>query len=80
MDPAVIHTIQTVEALGQKQYDTFVQERLVMCTKPLTYTISKNNLPLFGTAPKKTQTKNQHHVASLKDWVSRCPDDKMAKL
>lgn len=35
-DPAVINIIRQIEKLGQEQYDTYVNERLVNQTKPIT--------------------------------------------
>ncbi len=66
MDSSLIQTLQTIESIGQAQYEEFVQERLVQCEKPLTDTIPKNNLALFVTTPKKFQSRSQHQVASLK--------------
>ena len=64
MDSSVVHTLKTAETIGQVQYDAFVQERLVLCEKPLTNTMPKNNLSLLGTAPKKVRSRSQHQVAS----------------
>ena len=66
MDSSVVQTLKTAETIGQAQYDAFVQERLVLCEKPLTDIIPKSNLSLFGAAPKKVQSRSQHQVASLK--------------
>ena len=67
MDTPIVQTLQTAETIGQAQLDdAFVQERSVLCEKPLTDTMPKNNLSLFGTAPKKIRSRSQHQVASLK--------------
>ena len=34
-DPAVIDTLREIKSLGQEQYDTYVNERLVNQTKPM---------------------------------------------
>ena len=43
-----------------------MEERLVLCEKPITDTIPKNKLTLFGSAPQKVKNKNQHTISSLK--------------
>lgn len=45
----VVQAIKTVKQKGQSQYDQFVEERLVKCSKAITDTIHRNKLPLFGT-------------------------------
>ena len=35
-DPAVVDTLRQIKSLGQEQYDTYVNERLVNQTKPIT--------------------------------------------
>ena len=66
MDHSVVQTLRTVEQLGQTQYSKFVEERLVRCEKPLSDTIQKNNLALFGTPKKHIPSRVSHQVASLK--------------
>ena len=41
-DPAVIDTLRQIKSIGQEQYDTYVNERLVNQTKPITDPIKKN--------------------------------------
>ena len=55
MDSSVVQILKTSETIGQAQYDAFVQQRLVLCEKPLTDTMPKKNLSLFWTAPKKVR-------------------------
>ena len=40
-DPAVIDTLRQIKSIGQEQYDTYVNERLVNQTKPITDPIKK---------------------------------------
>ena len=50
-DPAVVTTVRGIETKGRDQYDSSVTDRLVERTSPVSYTISKNSMPLF----------NRHH-------------------
>ena len=59
MDVAVADTVRKVKSLGEEQYKKFVEERLKLCTKPVTETLPKNKLPLFSRPPVKTQSKQK---------------------
>ena len=65
-DPAVINTVRQIEKLGQEQYHTYVSERLVNQTKPITDPIRRNNLPLFSRSPvrEKSSLKNDCSILS----------------
>ena len=65
-ESSVIQTLKTAKTIGQPQCEAFVQKRLVLCEKPPTDNMPKNNLSLFGTATKKVRSRSQHPVASLK--------------
>ena len=54
MHDSVVDAVRKVAILGQKQYNQFVEERLIPCTKPLTDRLPKNKLPLFSTPPKQS--------------------------
>ena len=69
-DPAVISSIRQIEKLGQEQYDTYVNERLVNQTKPITDPIKKNNLPLFCRPPIREKSKTKLQLSSLKNDCS----------
>ena len=62
----MIHTVKTIEHLGDEQYRTYVRQRFVENSRPITDTIKKNNLPLFSTTPDKAKSKQSSHQASLK--------------
>ncbi len=47
-DPAVVDTVRQMESLGKSQYDSYVEQRLVNQTKPITDPIKRNNLPVFS--------------------------------
>ena len=66
-DPAFINTVCQIEILGQEQYDTYVNERLVNQTKPITNPIKRNNLPLFSRPPVREKSRSQLQVSSLKN-------------
>ena len=40
-----------IQKLGEEQQDSYVQERLIKQTKPITNPIKRNNLPLFSRPP-----------------------------
>ena len=48
MDASVVETVGKIKSLGLEQYKKFVEERLQQSLKPITETLSKNNLPLFA--------------------------------
>ena len=58
-DPAVIDTLRQIKSLGQEQYDTYVNERVVSQTKPITDPIKRNNLPLFNRPPVREKSRAQ---------------------
>ena len=63
---AVAETLRKAEALGEENYQTFVQERLIASTKPITDVIPKNKLALFSNPPAKSPSKQKMQVAALK--------------
>ena len=69
-DPAVIDTLRQIKSLGQEQYDTYVNERLVSQTKPITDPIKRNNLPLFNRPPVREKSRAQLQRSSLKNDCS----------
>ncbi|KAJ8385835.1 hypothetical protein AAFF_G00181910 [Aldrovandia affinis] len=69
-DPAVINTLHQIEKLGQEQYDTYVNERLVHQTKPITDPIKRNNLHIFNRPPVREKSRTQFQVLSLKNDCS----------
>ena len=69
-DPAVIGMLCQIKSLGQEQYDTYVNERLVKQTKPITDPIKRNNLPLFSRPPMREKSRTQLQWSSLKNYCS----------
>ena len=47
LDDVSVDSIQQIKETGQKQYKDFIQERLVNRTKPVTDTLSRNNVSIF---------------------------------
>ena len=70
METPVAETVRRIESLGEKQYTKFVEERLELCTKPVTDTLPKNKLPLFSWSQTKTQLKQQMQLAAVKSDCS----------
>ena len=66
LDQAVAKTFREIEKLGQDQYDSFVTQRLIERTTPLSDPIPKNRLILFSRPPTRTPSKATQMVASLK--------------
>jgi hypothetical protein len=52
MDECVVQFVKQAQKTGQSQYDTYVSERLVKCTTPITDTIKRNKTALFGYESK----------------------------
>ena len=69
-DPAVIDTLRQIKSLGQEQYDTYVNERLVNQTKPITDPINRNNLLLFSRQPEREKSRAQLQWSSLNNDCS----------
>ena len=65
-DPAIVTTMRGIEKMGQDQYDSYVTERLINRTTPVSDTISKNCNALFSQPPTRTPSKATQMVASLK--------------
>ena len=65
-DPAVVTTVRGIEKKGHDQYDSFVTDRLVERTPPVSDTISKNSMPLFNRTFKGTPSKATQMITSLK--------------
>ena len=66
MPECVVQAIKTAKQKGQSQYDQFVEERLVKCSKAITDTIHQNKLPLFGTTENPTSNKTRNQISVLK--------------
>ena len=66
MDKTAIETLRNYEEAGKQHYDSFVQERLVKCEKPLTDIIQKNKFVVFGTTVTKDKGKSQIRLSSSK--------------
>ena len=66
MSKEVIQTINTIEENGQKQYNTFLSERLsAPQNMSLSKTITKNNYPLFSKVSVKQPSKIKEQVKYL---------------
>ena len=70
METPVAETVRKIESLGEEQYTKSVEERLELCTKPVTDTLPKNKLPLFSRSQTKTQSKQQMQLAAVKSDCS----------
>ena len=70
MDTAVADTVRQVEKLGLEQYETYVEERLVNQTVPITDPIKRNKLHLFSRPPVREKSRKQLQMSSLKNDCS----------
>ncbi len=61
VDSAVISTVRQIEQLGQQQYDSYVQDRLVTQSTSVAVPIKRNNLALFS---RLRSVKNQSQSCS----------------
>ncbi|KAG0717130.1 hypothetical protein GWK47_008210 [Chionoecetes opilio] len=59
-----------MEKLGLVQYETYVEERLVNQTVPITDPIKRNNLHLFSRPPVREKSRKQLQMSSLKNDCS----------
>ena len=66
MPDCVVQSVYKAKELGETQYNTYVEERLNKCTSPISDTIQRNKLPLFGTHEKTASNKTKNQVANLK--------------
>ena len=62
MPECVFQAIKTAKQKGQSQYYTFVEEKLVKCSKARTDTIHRNKLPLFGTTENPANVFKEYFV------------------
>ena len=62
----VVQVIKTAKQKGQSQYDQFLEERLVTCSKAITDTIHRNKLPLCGTTENSTSNNTRNQISVLK--------------
>ena len=65
-DPAVVTTVRWIEKKGNDEHDSFVTDRLVERTSPVSDTISKNSMPLFNRPSNRTPSKATQMITSLK--------------
>ncbi|CAH3128440.1 unnamed protein product [Pocillopora meandrina] len=54
MDNTVVKTVRSVTKIGEKQSNSFANERFVERRKPDTQPFKKNNLPTFTSTKKET--------------------------
>ena len=69
-DSAVTDTMRHIERLGFDQYVTYVNERLIDQTVPITDPIKRNNLCLFSWPPVKEKSQRQLQLKFLKSDCS----------
>ena len=58
MDNDSVDCLKTIQAKGQEQYATFVEERLQTNAKPITSTITRNKVVLFNKQAQRSNKAN----------------------
>jgi hypothetical protein len=64
----IVKTVQTIQKLGQDQYEALVTERFTERTKSIG--IKRNKLNLFGRPPIKEKSRTDFQLATLKSDCS----------
>ena len=63
---AVVAGIKSLYDRGKLQFEEYVNQRLQNCTTPITDTVRKNKIPLFGAISEKTPSKLKNTIETLK--------------
>ena len=66
-DETIVNTVMNVVSIGEAQFNTFVQERFIDRSKPVTHTIKNNKLPTFITSSMKGKSKDKEKIGILKE-------------
>ncbi len=66
MADQVVQSIKEAEGLGRKQYEAFVDEKIVKMTRNIHDAIPKNKLALFTSGQRKTTSKSKAKLSSMK--------------
>ena len=69
MPKEVVETVKTIKDVGEKQFRSFITDRIETQRVPWTSTIHLNRLPLFSYKPKPSKQKS--NVVSLKEERSQ---------
>ena len=67
MDDDVVKSVRNVKDVGEKQFKSFVKERLVERKLAITEPLKKNNLKIISTQSKKVVSKDKAKVKELKE-------------
>ena len=70
LDASVIETLKKVEGEGKRQYDAFVEERLVYKSKSVYDVIPQNKFAIFRTPLSRSASKDKLQIAFLKQNCS----------
>ena len=70
MPQPVIDTVYKVKEIGQDQFKTFVEERIVTQSKPVSEPIKRNNLARFSSPGPKAKNIPKTGIAALKNDCS----------
>ena len=66
MPNSVVNSIRKIQTLGEKQYTSFIEDRLLKNEKPKVAPIPRNSLPLMSRPNKAAPSKDMMKMAELK--------------
>ena len=66
MPERVVESVKNAHKIGVSQYNSYMEDRLEKCLVAVTDTISKNDLPLFGS-PQPSKSKTKQQITALKN-------------
>ena len=72
IDQSVITSLYSLESIGKKQYEEFVQNVLEDCTHSIHDPIKRNSLALFTKPQPKGTSKQGQTIRVLKNNVANC--------
>lgn len=70
MEANVVATVKRAREIGEEQLKSFIKDRLIDRSKPITEPIQRNDLATFNTPKKKSVSKDKAKIAVLKNDCS----------
>ncbi len=67
MSASVIECLKSLEKTGKSQCKKYVEERLVLCTKPITDPLPRNKLFLFTTPVTRPNSKQKEQLLAVRN-------------
>eukprot|EP00745_Piridium_sociabile_P014857 TRINITY_DN21914_c0_g2_i3.p1 TRINITY_DN21914_c0_g2~~TRINITY_DN21914_c0_g2_i3.p1 ORF type:complete len:617 (-),score=120.53 TRINITY_DN21914_c0_g2_i3:145-1995(-) len=70
VDPSVHESLMKLESIGLDQFNTFVNERLVLRTKSFSFPVKRNKMPLMSCPKPKKKSRCSQQISNLKSDCS----------